>query len=187
MKLVYTLIVAVILAIPCSAQAYYIEFSGNSLNSGIFSSRSIDNGVSLDATNLQEYIMFRGALTIFSDYGRDIERLVDVSFSQFVTVAGVSSATSTLMIDGMVKLVDHYWPTTYGLESFSNVDDLEPLYTGTIYEFMYGIGPGNILDADIDIVVTSADAPAPTPLPGAVWLLGSGLVGLVGLRRKMNA
>ena len=25
---------------------------------------------------------------------------------------------------------------------------------------------------------------APTPIPGAIWLLGSGLVGLVGLRRK---
>lgn len=27
---------------------------------------------------------------------------------------------------------------------------------------------------------------APTPIPGAVWLLGSGLVGLVGIRRKMH-
>ncbi|BDQ34008.1 VPLPA-CTERM sorting domain-containing protein [Pseudodesulfovibrio portus] len=27
----------------------------------------------------------------------------------------------------------------------------------------------------------------PTPIPGAVWLLGSGLVGLVGIRRKMKA
>lgn len=29
-----------------------------------------------------------------------------------------------------------------------------------------------------------AVAPAPIPIPGAVWLLGSGLVGLVGLRKK---
>ncbi|MEW6267231.1 MAG: VPLPA-CTERM sorting domain-containing protein [Thermodesulfobacteriota bacterium] len=28
---------------------------------------------------------------------------------------------------------------------------------------------------------------APVPIPGAVWLLGSGLVGLVGLRRKLQA
>lgn len=27
---------------------------------------------------------------------------------------------------------------------------------------------------------------APTPIPGAVWLLGSGLVGLVGIRRKLK-
>ena len=28
-------------------------------------------------------------------------------------------------------------------------------------------------------------SPAPVPLPGAVWLLGAGLIGLVGVRRKM--
>ncbi|MEW6267228.1 MAG: VPLPA-CTERM sorting domain-containing protein [Thermodesulfobacteriota bacterium] len=28
---------------------------------------------------------------------------------------------------------------------------------------------------------------APVPIPGAVWLLGSGLVGLIGLRRKLQA
>ena len=29
-------------------------------------------------------------------------------------------------------------------------------------------------------------ASAPVPIPGAVWLLGSGLVGLVGMRRRMK-
>lgn len=29
-------------------------------------------------------------------------------------------------------------------------------------------------------------ASAPVPIPGAVWLLGSGLLGLVGMRRRMN-
>lgn len=28
------------------------------------------------------------------------------------------------------------------------------------------------------------DLPSPTPIPGAVWLLGTGLVGLLGLRKK---
>lgn len=30
------------------------------------------------------------------------------------------------------------------------------------------------------------DDPSPVPIPGAVWLLGSGLIGLVGLRRKFQ-
>jgi len=29
--------------------------------------------------------------------------------------------------------------------------------------------------------------PAPVPIPGAVWLLGSGLIGLAGIRRKRRA
>ena len=29
-------------------------------------------------------------------------------------------------------------------------------------------------------------AVAPVPIPGAVWLLGSGLVGLLGFRRKIR-
>ncbi|MBG0791316.1 MAG: hypothetical protein H0S80_12560 [Desulfovibrionaceae bacterium] len=32
----------------------------------------------------------------------------------------------------------------------------------------------------------SFSAVSPTPIPGAAWLLGSGLLGLVGLRRKMK-
>lgn len=42
---------------------------------------------------------------------------------------------------------------------------------------------GTLADGfDIDAVKVSA-----TPLPGALWLLGSGLVGLVGLRRRFSA
>ena len=34
-------------------------------------------------------------------------------------------------------------------------------------------------------IIITADNP-PVPIPSAVWLLGSGLVGLVGLRRKFK-
>ncbi len=35
-----------------------------------------------------------------------------------------------------------------------------------------------------DFQLTSANTISPVPLPGAVWLLGSGLIGLFGLRRR---
>ena len=36
-----------------------------------------------------------------------------------------------------------------------------------------------------DVIMT--DALSKTPIPGAVWLLGSGLLGLIGLRRRVKA
>ncbi|MGE4291665.1 MAG: hypothetical protein AB7E32_05580 [Desulfovibrio sp.] len=39
-------------------------------------------------------------------------------------------------------------------------------------------------DADFDDLILAATPTNATPIPGAVWLLGSGLLGLVGLRRR---
>jgi len=33
----------------------------------------------------------------------------------------------------------------------------------------------------------STQVSAPVPVPAAIWLLGSGLIGLVGIRRRMTA
>lgn len=50
---------------------------------------------------------------------------------------------------------------------------------------------GSLIAASFDGPMQLNDAlftgtlPAPTPIPGAIWLLGSGLVGLVGLRKKI--
>lgn len=44
------------------------------------------------------------------------------------------------------------------------------------------VGNGS-LNGSLETWMVTLDA-APTPIPGAIWLLGSGLVGLVGLRKK---
>jgi hypothetical protein len=49
---------------------------------------------------------------------------------------------------------------------------------------------GSKLNTDQDayaLAVHDGDVGAPVPIPGAVWLMGTGLMGLVGLRKKFQA
>ncbi len=83
--------------------------------------------------------------------------------------------------------------------------DLTPLSNGVLVSFDYEgtINPSdpfklvkftNTSAVDLfssgEMILRSFDASgatfAPVPIPGAVWLLGSGLIGLAGLRRKKN-
>ncbi len=54
---------------------------------------------------------------------------------------------------------------------------------GDIYEFRISTssGGGNLAHVCLDDLTIN-----PVPIPGAVWLLGSGLIGLVGIRRRFN-
>lgn len=45
-------------------------------------------------------------------------------------------------------------------------------------------GMGTFYEVHLSGVDTAQNNTAPTPIPGAVWLMGSGLVGLIGARRK---
>ncbi len=48
-------------------------------------------------------------------------------------------------------------------------------------------GSGGTIGADIDAVGAISSAPAVVPVPAAVWLFGSGLLGLLGFARKKKA
>lgn len=54
---------------------------------------------------------------------------------------------------------------------------------GTIIDFAVGVGPATFMGGTtlLDATITAV------PLPGALWLLGSGLLGLAGLRRKFKS
>jgi hypothetical protein len=50
-----------------------------------------------------------------------------------------------------------------------------------------GADPGCFSEFQIDNVTISADLPSAVPVPAAVWLFGSGLVGLIGIARRKKA
>ena len=49
-----------------------------------------------------------------------------------------------------------------------------------------GSVPGDARTEATSFLTLNVAAPSPVPIPGAVWLLGSGFLGLVGIRRKMK-
>ncbi len=53
--------------------------------------------------------------------------------------------------------------------------------TGQIQSYIQGTAT---LDTSGNLVITGNGGGAPVPLPAAVWLLGSGLMGLVGVSRR---
>lgn len=55
------------------------------------------------------------------------------------------------------------------------------LSAGTL---IFGLNDSATVDGDFDDLILAA---TPTPIPGAVWLLGAGLMGLMGLRRTRSA
>lgn len=110
----------------------------------------------------------------------------------------VSSGVNVLSSVGFTTIqVDTSQFHTYRIESSGNNNAFKFLIDGNqvfnglasantnLNGFGWGDGisaPSNGADVDWDFVRVSQNAPV--PLPGAVWLLGSGLAGLIGARRK---
>lgn len=63
-------------------------------------------------------------------------------------------------------------------------------YEGTLFDLLgYNLNNVSSLSFEASAGSTGIDdiTYTPTPIPGALWLLGSGLVGMVGLRRKFRS
>lgn len=72
--------------------------------------------------------------------------------------------------------------STFSLGLYSDEGGLNPLLGGTLYT----VSLMNNGTASTQILANQATVTA-TPIPAAVWLFGSGLMGLVGLRRRTNS
>lgn len=70
-------------------------------------------------------------------------------------------------------------------ESFDGINDpLFAQYTPGTFEFTLADGDSNLISGYVDAY---AEADNVVPIPAAVWLFGSGLLGLVGVARRKKA
>jgi hypothetical protein len=85
-------------------------------------------------------------------------------------------------------------PFTIGETNFPLTNDSGPdTQTGT-YSQLYGIGDAikfgicsiDNLGGAAEVIISNFQAPAPVPVPAAIYLLGAGFVGIVGLRKKLK-
>ncbi len=86
---------------------------------------------------------------------------------------------------------------TIGQKYYADISTTDTLYLLSAVSQYFDLGSGESLkvdlqsqfftnDSDGHIKATLQVVPTPTPIPAAVWLLGSGLAGLLGLRRRFT-
>jgi phospholipase/lecithinase/hemolysin len=86
--------------------------------------------------------------------------------------------------------VDLYFLDIYSIFTDLILDgngDINPIYWSELFwDEVHPTSFGHTIVAAEAYAVLQADPLTPVPLPAAAWLLGTGLIGLIGIRRKMD-
>ena len=214
MKKVFMAALFMLLVLPGVAQAYYFNVYNDINNNGLPSHTT--HGDQMDVTlgakdstftyASMQSVNASGAFTILPDAGEAGSGNVGVTVTaglltsfallDWTFPAADVSYSITISDSTGTNLVDYSFSTRYqttvtnGL--FRETDYIDRLFEiGNEYTYSIMVTVGLIDPKDVQAVsansLTSLDITSATPIPGAAWLLGSGLVGLLGLRRKMKA
>lgn len=107
----------------------------------------------------------------------DFEQAVTFGTTMDFTVGLASNPTT--VAGGVNTLSLSFFADPYGLTALLNTSGINNSAAGEVADInLNNDGTGSAQSLDASTTAT------PTPIPGALYLLGSGLMGLVGMRRK---
>lgn len=161
-KSIVTILALLILSVAGSAQAALFDFTDYVGYNGVTDGPLVieDDGLTATFTGFSMV----GEDGILTDFSWGVDAVASIAFSAPVYV-------DTLDLSGGIN---------FTFESFLNGGPSKD----AINYIIFALEP-TVMNPMAMLGVESVEVSA-TPIPGAVWLLGSGLVGLVGLRRKFT-
>jgi|GEM_PF-6887565 len=115
-----------------------------------------------------------------------IVSLVPTAASSFKTkmnntyggLVGNTSSSAKNPLTGSVNMYLYHFDTANYAQKQATETGYNYIVDGTTYDGVFTLTSDGNLSYTTNL--------APVPIPGAVWLLGSGLVGLAGIRRRKN-
>ncbi|QJB56409.1 hypothetical protein [Pseudodesulfovibrio sp. zrk46] len=210
MKRLIISIVTLMLAMPGFAFAYTIQpIVDTAYQTQISWSEQSTQSILSMSTGAVDEFRVNGAFRVISDRDPNAIEDVTVSLSSSMTLSAFGfapgsvpapqSASANYNIDisyqDEAKLTDSYSLDTIALPGIINSSKIINVFnlnllTNTIYSFLFSGDVSQLNSIAINnwettLHVTSSEM-SPTPVPGAFLLLGSGLIGLVGIRRRMQ-
>lgn len=194
MKKLLFLAIATLLLLPVKSHAYSISYTIDHVDSGLSLTTSLLNGTlsvlaKTIGANLES--SFSGTYKITAGQGEeDVLTASALTYDENLLAVCNSGTGEVSDMSSAALSVARSYPFSTGIATWRDTPNtshssfITNLAVDTEYDF-YGVFT-NLASGYAEASFNLTVPPSATPIPGAIWLLGSGLIGLMGIRRKVR-